>query len=134
MQQQATRGCTAAASGMLLMDNGYYPNPYKLRTRNLGTEEIMLSDLQIRDINPFVSHISRLCELRQALLDQGSAIVSVKKALGAHVIVADEVSEDLSKVRLRDPYHGWEITITSSAFLEEWDTKEGIIQARKMRS
>lgn len=35
-------------------------------------------------------------------------------------MVIDDVSEDLSHVRLRDPYHGWEITVTTKAFLKEW--------------
>ena len=40
----------------------------------------------------------------------------------------DDVSEDLQQVRLRDPYHGWEITVSAKAFQSRWKGNQKIIQ------
>jgi hypothetical protein len=32
---------------------------------------------------------------------------------------------------VRDPYHGWEITLKSEAFVKEWSATAEIIQVKK---
>lgn len=120
IQQQATRGCTAATAAMLIMDNGRTPNLRCLKERNLGTDEDQLRDIQAAGLTGVINQANDLSQLRELIIRNGSAVVSVSEALGAHVIVVDEVSEDLSQIRLRDPYHGWEITVSQGAFLKEW--------------
>lgn len=130
IQQQATRGCTAAVAAMLIMDQGKTPDIVELTTRNLANEEYQIRDIQRAGLIPIQGVASSLSELRNLILQDGSCIVSVNGKIGAHVVVVDEVSEDLSEVRLRDPYHGWEITVTKEAFLNEWGGLGETMQAR----
>lgn len=120
IQQQATRGCTAAVVAMLIMDNGKQPNLKALTTRNLGTEEDQKRDIREAGLEVIVGSAKDLSELRNLIIQNNSCIVSVQGSLGGHVIIVDEVSKDLSTIRLRDPYHGWEITVNKEAFLKEW--------------
>lgn len=132
IQQQAIRGCTAAVTAMLIMDHQKRPNLTKLTQRNLGDDDLQAMDLREADLKPILNKAPNLKTLRELLLKNGSAIVHVYgKEIGAHVIIVDEISQDLSKVRIRDPYHGWEITVTAEAFLEKWTSNENIIQVEK---
>lgn len=121
LQQQAGRGCTAAASAMLILDHGGKIDLQELQARNLGNDEDMMQDIQRAGLTPLMSTLDKenlLPSLRKAIQDHGSAIVSIGGEVGGHVIVVDDVSEKLDSVRLRDPYHGWEITVTAKAFLQ----------------
>lgn len=126
IQQQAMRGCTAATAAMLIMDKGGKPDINALRGRNLGEDEDQIQDMEKAGFKPVLSpEVNGLSELRKLIIKGGSAVVSINGAVGNHVIVVDDVSEDLTKVRLRDPCHGWEITVTAKAFMKEW--KGGLV-------
>jgi len=113
IQQQATQGCTAGASAMLIMDNGKIPDLWELKMRNFSKDK-EIEDIKKAGLEPLISEADNLSVLRKLILDNGSAIVTLR----CHVVVVDDISEDLSKIRLREPYHGWEITVTSEAFLK----------------
>ncbi|MBA3721230.1 MAG: hypothetical protein H0W88_02375 [Parachlamydiaceae bacterium] len=130
IQQQATRGCTAAAAAMLIMDNGKNPNLHGLQTRNIGYDDDHVRDFKEAGLLISLNPADSLLGLRTLLIKNGPAIVTICGKLGGHDMLVDEVSEDLSRVRIRDPYHGWEITITAEAFLKEWKPGE-IIQIKK---
>lgn len=119
IHQQARRGCTAATAAMLIFDNGKKPDLQKLRSTNLGNDESQISDIEDVGLTALESDCKDLKQLREAIMNKGSCIATTRNALGGHVVV-DHVSEDLSKIRLRDPYHGWEISVTQEAFLKEW--------------
>ncbi len=128
IQQQGMRGCTAAVAAMLIMDHGKSPNIYELQTRNLGRKEDIKRDFSEAKLRTVVNHPNTLDTLRKFLNQDGSAIVDVGGEGGNHVVIVDHIPENLSSVRLRDPYHGWEITVTAEAFQERWQPEEGIIQ------
>lgn len=127
LQQQATRGCTAATAAMLILDNGKEPDYWGLRMRTLANDEDLVKDIEKAGLKAFINKASDLSELKSMITRHDSCVGSVK---GGHVIVMDEVSSDLSKIRLRDPYHGWEITVGSEAFLKKW-VPGNIIQIEK---
>lgn len=127
IQQQATRGCTAAVIAMLVMDHGRKPDIEALHTTNLGTDETQASALKKAGLSAITTSVRDLSELRALIAKNGSAVVSGR----GHVIVVDDIAKDLSTVRLRDPYHGWEITVTQKAFLEGWD-KSPVMQAKRL--
>jgi hypothetical protein len=129
IQQQGTRACTAATAAMLIMDNRGTPMLHQLKSRNLGTDDDIKSDIKAAGLQIIDSTVEakNLGKLRDLIQTNGSCIVSLAGKLGQHSIVVDEVSDDLSRVRLRDPYHGWEITVTADAFLKEW-SNGGAIQ------
>jgi hypothetical protein len=154
IQQVQADGSTAASAAMLIMDNRKKPIRNEIVNRASGDIEDVLMDIEKAGLGSLVSEIKddearteqlkglvaqsnssfvdvdneqedRLSELRAFLVKSGSAIVTVNKTVKNHFIVVDEISKDLSKVRLRDPYHGWEITVTSKAFLSQW--KGGVV-------
>ncbi|QZA58602.1 hypothetical protein [Candidatus Rhabdochlamydia porcellionis] len=123
IQQQATRGCTAAVAAMLIKDQKGKFNFYGLSMCNLGDNENIKQAIRAAGFKPIVTRLAlnSLKALKTQLLNHGSAIVSiVDPKAGGHSIVVDEVSEDLQQVRLRDPYHGWEITVSAEAFQVRW--------------
>lgn len=124
--QQAQRGCTAAAAAMLIMDHGKTPNLKELRYRNLGSSQEEIRDIEKAGLKALEVKVDNLTELGSEIRKNGSAIVTLYGAIGAHVVVVDEVLESDQRVRLRDPFHGWEITVTSAAFLKEWKNKNFI--------
>lgn len=130
IQQQATRGCTAGATAMLIMDHGKTPNVSDLRLRSLGNDYDMHCDIEKTGLQVVLNSPTNLSELRQAIIKDGSCIVCVGGKLGFHEIVVDEVSKYLTNIRLRDPYHGWEITVSSEAFLQEWSGGGRTIHAK----
>ena len=119
--QQGKRGCTAATAAMLIMDHGKKPDLEELRNRNLGRDEDQINDIEKAGLVGVIHSAKNLKTLKKLITNNGSAIVNVNGKIGGHVIIVDNVSDDLSKVRVRDPYHGWEITVKSAAFLKEWD-------------
>jgi hypothetical protein len=123
LQQQASRSCTAAATAMLILDHKKNINAQSLDSRNLGNDKDMLGDLSGAGLNPQVINMNNkkdLKELSERIKQNGSAATTLMGRVGAHEVVVDEVSPDLEKIRLRDPYHGWEITVKKEAFLDEW--------------
>lgn len=116
IQQQATRGCTAAVAAMLILDNGGTYGANNLRNCNLGDDDNMIRDIQRANFTPVKTDVAKgdLDALDQLIKQNGSAIVTVQSGIGGHVVVVDEITSE--KVRLRDPYHGWEIDVNREAF------------------
>lgn len=117
IQQQATRGCTAAVTAMLIYEKRQSVDINKLNIRNLGNDSDQEHDIKAAGLTPLTSKCSSLEELKRLIEKDGSAIVSVS-SIGGHVIVVDEVLDD--RVRIRDPYHGWEVDLKKEAFLLSW--------------
>ncbi len=113
IQQQAVRGCTAAAAAMLIVDWGGKCDVQALISRNLGNDTDIDADIRKAGLTPKFTNIKNLSELQKAIQKNGPAIVSISGECGSHVIVVDEIKNDI--VRLRDPYHGWEISVTAEA-------------------
>ena len=134
IQQQATRGCTAAATAMLIIDHQKLVNLTYLKRRNLGDDNQKMRDLREAGLTPlkgkidFKNTASKLQSLRDMILKNESAIVTVDNG-GEHCLVIDDVDPTLSKVRLRDPYHGWEITVAGASLAYKLTTSN-IIQVR----
>lgn len=124
IQQQSTRGCAAAATAMLIKDHGGQVESTTLKSCNLWPNQRTMSTLlnaglkAIESKIDLNSHEDKLRSLKTKLLAKGSAIVTIIGPFGAHFLVVDCISECLTKVRLRDPYHGWEITVLAKAFTE----------------
>lgn len=131
IQQQATRGCTAATAAMLIADNGKMPSVSQLKMRNLGNEVHQSEDIRNAGLTPIVTTAKDLEELKKSLKNMGSAIVCTANDVGGHVVIVDDISDDLQQVRIREPYHGWEITLKAKAFLAEWQPQMSIIQVEQ---
>lgn len=126
IQQQSTRGCTAAATAMLILDHEKPIDLLKISRRNLGVTEQKIQDLEEAGLTPLPMMCSNLADLQECLKRHGSAIVSVDSGAGGHAILVDAINK--SSVRIRDPYHGWEAEVILEAFLNSWDPHSPIIQ------
>lgn len=126
IQQQSTRGCTAAATGMLILEHEKPLDLFKLSRRNLGIKEKQMQDLKEAGLKPLLSYCKNIADLQVCLKKQGSAIVSVDSGAGSHAVLLDAINKFF--VRIRDPYHGWEVEIALEAFLNSWDPLSPIIQ------
>jgi hypothetical protein len=121
--QQSIRGSSAASSAMLILDHKKIPCIRTIKSRDLNNFYVRkhLENSNLRASLSLISSDDPLSKLRQRLLKSGSGMISViGPLLTGHSIVIDEIAEDLNTVRLRDPYHGWEITVTKEAFLKRF--------------
>jgi hypothetical protein len=120
--QQTNSGCTAAVAAMRVADHGKKIDLEGLRSSYRQNTEAVLQYIRDGGLNPLQTNVDSLSQLREAIRKNGPAIVdgigtsAVGLGVEAHTLIVDEVSEDLQSVRLRDSYHGWEITITAKAF------------------
>ena len=125
IQQQATRGCTAGVAAMLIYEKTGKFNVSDLRMRNLGEDSTVESDFEKGGV-PF---LSTKCNSIEALQDRiekhGSAIVTVN-SIGGHVVIVDKITSQ--SVRIRGPYHGWEVDIERSAFEASWSKLNTVFQ------
>ena len=125
IQQQATRGCTAGVTAMLIYEQTGKFNSSELAMRNLGTDSTIEFDFHQARV-PFVStKCSSLEDLQARIEEHGSAIVTVN-SIGGHVVLVDEVTD--TSVRIRDPYHGWEVDVKRSAFEASWSKGNTVFQ------
>lgn len=122
--QQGATGCSAGASAFLMLDIGVMPDVKALRSRTTSNVYTIVNDLTAKRI-PIVQTrtvpTTGLKGLSDMILAHGPAAVRI--AFGGrvgHFIIVDDISPDLSKVRIRDPWHGWDITVTASSFLRYW--------------
>lgn len=133
--QQATRGCTAAVTAMLIMDLGGTPDLEALMTRNLGTIHYMIGDIKKAGFIPVESQLSSeaeaLKELQGLIAKNGSIIVGVNSGIDGHVVVVDDITAD-GLVCLRDPYHGWEIAVGYEDFLKSLSVSHPVLQALRV--
>lgn len=126
--QDAPEGCTAGVSAMLIMDNGGKPKAVDIKNRKASTYEQIIEDIRNAGLEPLSTPVLDLQRslklLRQAIQAHGSAYVSSlsnENAATGHAIIVDEISEDLKKVRIRDPWHGWECIVSGDVFKEYWN-------------
>jgi hypothetical protein len=124
--QEAPEGCTAGASAMLIVDNGGVPQAADLLNRQAASYQEIAQDITNAGLVPLsvpvASYGRSLAKLREQILDHGPAYVRIKEHDGAvgHAILVDEIHEDLSKVRIRDPWHAWECVVDGEAFKKAW--------------
>ncbi len=129
--QQSKFGCTYATSAMILTDHKKEFNINTLRHRGPTDENGHIKDFTSVGLHPIINKVKNLEELEILLNKNGSCIVTIgdnKNTRGGHVIIVDAVINN--GVRLRDPYHGWEITVKNDAFMKVFCVDENIIQIK----
>ncbi len=119
IQQHGTRGGVSAAAAMLIADNrGKINIAQVIAQDNWGdiTDEFKKVDLTPVKTQILRNETNRLQKIAELISKNGSVMMMVQGGHGLQQIIVDEISSDLKNVRLRDPYHGWEITVSSEAF------------------
>ncbi|MEI8300023.1 MAG: cysteine peptidase family C39 domain-containing protein [Chlamydiota bacterium] len=125
--QQSMRGCTAAAVAMLLKEHGKFMDFKVLRQTNLAPPQRMIQWIQAQHLIPLSTKISSLNEAAALLKTHGSIILTIRGDFGIHTIVLDYLSAN--NARVRDPYHGWEVTVYRDG-LEKHFLEGEVIQIR----
>ncbi|MFK7827836.1 MAG: hypothetical protein AB8G05_27055 [Oligoflexales bacterium] len=122
VQQQGKEACPTGVADMFSGDKGKYPKIH-FGGRSLSHDDVV----QIMDANGLplevstISYdkqrnISGLFHLKKLLTKHGSLIIGIAdRYIGSHFIIIDEISNNFQTVRLRDPWHGWDITVTADA-------------------
>jgi hypothetical protein len=124
--QEAPEGCTAGASAMLIIDNGRTPKAADLLNRKAASYDQIAKDIQNAGLEALTVQVATYGRSMEKLKDQiklhGPAYVRIKENNGGvgHAILVDEISEDLSKVRIRDPWHAWEVIVYGADFKKAW--------------
>lgn len=120
MQQRTPDGSLETAKGMLALDQGI---PLDIK-RLSGKKSDMPPTAMV-----FIENRLSLLKTLQALIKKnGSAIVKVNGPIGKHHVVVDDISPDFKNIRIRDPFHGWEITLEESVFYAMWIKEETVCQ------
>lgn len=133
--QQATRGCTAGVSAMLILDNAIVDEKGKkklinlMSSRNISETSRMLNDLTAFGLEGKVSCYTDISALSEGIEKLGSSIVTVNSGNGSHVIIVDDIKSDA--VTIRDPAHGWMVDISKDVFIKAWFKGNDCIQVKK---
>lgn len=121
IQQLGIHGCTAAATAMLLIDSEEEVDIRSFKERKFGTASQMVLDIEKGKKRALLTQIPEKLEGLRTHIDKfGSAILPINdRKIGGHVIVLDNISPDLLLAEIRDPYHGWAITVKASVLWEK---------------
>ena len=136
-KQWGNKACTTAVSVMLILDRGKKVNWDTVAMSDLGTHDSIRREIEAARLTPITTVLTdstlikkegqKLFESMEKLIkENGSIITGIGGEIGSHVIIVDAVSWQNRTVKIRDPYHGWQIIIKMSALLERLDDFEFI--------
>lgn len=129
IQQQAAKGCSAGATAMLIYDKGKAISVQDMLKRSLAGTDSMVADIEKAGLQAKVTKDLSFDALSASIEKDGSAILYIEGKEGeikGHFIVLDELT--MTQARIRDPYHGWEITVTRQALEERYVSPGTVIQ------
>ncbi|MFN4174631.1 MAG: hypothetical protein ACK4HV_05970, partial [Parachlamydiaceae bacterium] len=106
-QQQSPEGAFEAAKFMLFLDNA---KNFEYKDLNDGNTVKLLEALHL--LKRGGMGLSKTFAL--LIKKSGPAIVAINAAIGNHYVIVDHISQDGKHIRIRDPFHGWEITLASN--------------------
>lgn len=123
--QPSKQGCSIGVTKMLLADHGKdFSSLYQ--QRKLGDIYDIKEDLKESGLRPRISSFEQDIENLNVidllgLLQHGSIVLQiVDDKIGNHFIIMDEVYQNYrgqNLVRIRDPYHAWEISVKADSLL-----------------
>ncbi|WP_068471301.1 hypothetical protein [Candidatus Protochlamydia phocaeensis] len=118
IQQQATRGCVAACAAMLVEDQGRNCDVRSLQETNLADEIRLLAWINKSGLKGGIATINGSpAKLRSLIQKHGSISIGISdRDIGSHQIILDDI--DAKKATIRDPFHGWRITIPTSELIK----------------
>lgn len=122
--QQANRSCVPTAIAMLVLDHKGTPCYSDLQSTDLANKRQAENFVKKAGFVPLTTPLNTierplLAEKLASMIKQnGPGVLSIKhSSLGAHVVVLDEISTYHQTATLRDPYHGWMVTIKLATLL-----------------
>jgi hypothetical protein len=128
--QQAIRSCAPTAISMLALDRGK-PFLAKEITYAVTNNEVMIGYILKAGFNPVVHplkgiEVEKAQALEKIIATTGPGLLHIQHPnLASHTVVLDEISLAKWRVTLREPYHGYMITISLFPFIN-WIGEEFI--------
>lgn len=121
VQQVGFRGCIAACASMMQLDRGVEPDRRWLESCNLekkehAVERLVWSGLAAMRVRELGADIPR--RLEELIGLSGGILLGISGELGSHVIILDEVDRSEGMARIREPFHGWSITVQLESLLQ----------------
>lgn len=129
IQQQGTRGCVAACAAMMMEDRQRHWKMDRLAKTNLANEKHLLSWLKQAELDAAIHEIQEgICELESFIKQHGSISCMISGELGGHAIILDQI--DSNQATIREPFHGWRITISTRLFMTMAGKKMTIVYVK----
>jgi hypothetical protein len=128
IQQASFKSCGQTCLCMLLLDHNLQA-PLALinegESSTIKNLQDLLSQFNVKNNAKKIETTNSdefLLSLKKEISLNGPCILSIQGLkegrIGGHFIIVNEIFDDFNKIRIRDPFHGWEITITKAAFLD----------------
>ncbi len=119
IQQQGVRGCVEACAAMLIEDHGKRSRAHIIRNANISNTEGLLTSLQRAGLKARTARVpANIKDIERFISQYGSISVDINaEELGGHQIIIDSIQAD--QATIRDPFHGWRITIGANVLLTQ---------------
>lgn len=130
IQQPAVRACVPTALAMILEDQKINFDFEILFETNLADNNNIVHWLKPYEYEmiPLTSDVKTISNW---IAENGSLLASIHaQKIGSHMIVVDSINND--QVTIRDPFHGWRITIKTKLFLDTMSPR--FLGIRKIQS
>ncbi|MEI6242524.1 MAG: hypothetical protein WCP39_03860, partial [Chlamydiota bacterium] len=120
--QQAGKSCVPTCIGMLVLDHKKTPNYKAIKETNLADNKQAIEWIKEAGLTPKMTEIPNVGNkaefLVKCLQENGSGKLSIDHPeICGHGIVLDEISIENNTAMIRDPSHGWALTIKLNALL-----------------
>lgn len=119
--QQGSKTCFPTCVGMLLLDHGKTPNYRAIQQMNLARENDAMDLIELTELEPILTtfntqnKLAVLEILMECLERNGPGILTITHpVIKGHAIILDELSKESNRAIIRDPFHGWMLTIKIS--------------------
>ena len=114
--QQAVKSCVPTCIGMLALDHGKPVNYEAIKIINLANQDDAIRWTKEAGLTPKITmlftEINHEAILTQCLKENGPGMLAIDHPiLGGHAIIVDSMSRDTNTANIRDPFHGWALTI-----------------------
>lgn len=121
--QPAVKACVPACIAMLLLDRGKKPNYQEMQETNLANTQRAIEWVNEAKLECQITEIPQdnaIDLLSKRLAEKGPGKLSIEHpTIGSHAIILDEISREKGEALIRDPFHGWMLTIKLDA-LSSW--------------
>lgn len=113
--QQSAGSCAPSCVAMLVLDKGKSPNYEAIRFTSGTWTEHLVKWVNQAGFGCEISGIpleNKIEFLSKKVSELGSGILSISHPeMGTHAIILDEISAEKNEAVIRDPFHGWMVTM-----------------------
>jgi hypothetical protein len=114
--QQTPTSCSPTCVAMLVLDHGKVPNYEAISTTNLANTLDAINwftEAGLKTIRTELSDKNNItADLVKLLKENGPGILTLNHPdIGNHSVVLDRISTEDNEAIIRDPFHGWMITV-----------------------